>query len=305
MRGGRRSRTVTGMRVGRAFSDKVAIVTGGASGIGRSLGAELVNAGACVVLADIDGEGVCNAAASLDAGSGRTRGVELDVRDACAFQDLVDAVATEHGCVDLLFNNAGIVMGGETHTFDLAHWRRVFDVNMQGVVNGVAAAYPRMVEQGHGHIVNTASTAGLAPAVFVAAYTASKHAVVGLSLALRPEAAGRGVRVSVLCPGAVDTPILDAGAPADLPPESGRSLSGREYMAVAGLRLMDPDVVARRALAGVASNRSVIVVPGSARAVWWLNRLSPAAFDGVGRILARRVARAMDASDVEAQAVAS
>ncbi len=93
-----------------------------------------------------------------------------------------------------------------------------------------------MIEQGHGHIVNTASTAGLAPAVLVAAYSASKHAVVGLSGALRAEAAMFGVRVSVLCPGAVDTPILDRRSPVDLAPLTSPVLTGREYMAAVGLK---------------------------------------------------------------------
>ena len=100
-------------------------------------------------------------------------------------------------------------MGGSTHELDSSHWDRIIDINIKGVVNGVLTAYPLMVAQGDGHIVNTASGAGLAPAVLTVAYTTTKHAVVGLSTALRPEAALHGVRVSVLCPGAVDTPILD------------------------------------------------------------------------------------------------
>ena len=162
------------------------------------------------------------------------------MRDAVAVQALVDEVAVRHGRLDFMFNNAGIVIGGRTDEMSREHWDRVIDVNLKGVVNGVVAAYPLMVSQGHGHIVNTASTAGLAPAVLVAAYSASKHAVVGLTGALRPEAARFGVRVSVMCPGAVDTPILDAGPPADLPPLTSPVMTGREYMAAVGLRRFPP-----------------------------------------------------------------
>jgi NAD(P)-dependent dehydrogenase (short-subunit alcohol dehydrogenase family) len=283
------------MRTDRVFLDKVAVVTGGASGIGRALGAELVQRGASVVLADLDGGAAHRAAVDVGKGlaNGRVVGVEVDVRDAASVQAMVDRVVADHGRIDLLFNNAGIVIGGVSHTLDPSYWRRVIDVNLMGVVNGVVAVYPHMVAQGRGHIVNTASTAGLAPAVFVAAYTASKHGVVGLTTALRPEAAAHGVRVSVLCPGAVDTPILDNQPPADLPRQLGLHLTGRAYMKVIGLRLMTPERFAASALRGVARNRAIIVVPGSARAAWWMNRLSPSLFDRVGRLMARRVTKAM------------
>ncbi len=131
--------------------------------------------------------------------------------------------------LDYLFNNVGIALGGPTHEFTAAHWDRIIDVNLRGVVNGVLAAYPAMVAAGRGHIVNTASAAGLAPPPLVAPYATTKAAVVGLSLALRPEAALHGVRVSVLCPGMVETPILDAG-PADLPATASAPVTAREYL---------------------------------------------------------------------------
>ena len=116
------------------------------------------------------------------------------------------------GRLDLMFNNAGITWGGDTELLTLDQWNAIIDVNIRGVVHGVAAAYPLMVRQGHGHIVNTASMAGLAAAGQITSYVMTKHAVVGLSLALRSEAAGRGVGVLAVCPTAVETPILDKGA---------------------------------------------------------------------------------------------
>ena len=280
------------------FAGKTAIVTGGGSGIGRALGAELVRHGADVVLADVDGASAQTAAKGLTEsavpGTGSVVAARLDVRDVVAFRALVDEVASRHGHLDLLFNNAGITMGGSTHELDSSHWDRIIDINIKGVVNGVLTAYPLMVAQGDGHIVNTASGAGLAPAVLTVAYTTTKHAVVGLSTALRPEAALHGVRVSVLCPGAVDTPILDKGPPSDLPPR-GQAMTAREYLQKVGLSPMSADRFAQRALHGVVRNKAIIVVPRSAKAIWYLHRLSPGLIDLSGRSTARRILK--DLSD--------
>lgn len=156
---------------------------------------------------DIDGDAAARTAEALGARSAR-----LDVTDPVAVQAAVDEVVSRAGRLDLMFNNAGITFGGDTELLTLDQWNAVIDVNIRGVVHGVAAAYPVMVAQGHGHIVNTASMAGLAAAGQITSYVMSKHAVVGLSLALRSEAAGRGVGVLAICPTAVETPILDKGS---------------------------------------------------------------------------------------------
>jgi NAD(P)-dependent dehydrogenase (short-subunit alcohol dehydrogenase family) len=275
----------------KAFAGKTALITGGASGIGRALGAELFRFGAHVVLADIDGPAAELAAKQVgdDGPGGSAVGARLDVRDGAAVQALVENLAELHGGLDLVFNNAGISIGGPTREMPAAYWDETIDVNLRGVVNGVAAAYPLMAAQGRGHIVNTASLAGLAPAVFTVAYSATKHAVVGLSTSLRPEAARFGVKVSVLCPGAVDTPILDRQTPPELVPDDTTPLTGREYMARVGLSPMPADRFARRALRQVRRNKSIIVVPRSARAMWYLHRLSPWLSEAIGRRAIRRV----------------
>src|SRR5215210_1535640 len=148
------------------FADRTAIVTGGASGIGRAIGARLSAGGAHVVLADVDGPAARRTAAELDERPGATGsvvGTGLDVRRADDVGALVEEVVSRHGRVDLMFNNAGIVFGGRTHQMPPPYWERIIDVNIRGVVNGVLAAYPVMVGQGAGQIVNTASGAGLAP----------------------------------------------------------------------------------------------------------------------------------------------
>jgi NAD(P)-dependent dehydrogenase (short-subunit alcohol dehydrogenase family) len=246
-----------------AFAGKTALITGGASGIGLALGTELRRLGATVVLADVD-----PAAEEV-----------FDVRDLDAFC----AVVERHAPVDLLFNNAGISMGGPAHELTAANWDGIIDVNLRGVVNGVLAAYPAMVERGSGHIVNVASGAGLVAPPFVTAYAATKHAVVGLSTGLRPEAALHGVRVSVICPGAVDTPILDRR-------DGVGAVTAREYLRVVRQKPVAADAFARRALRGVARNRAVIIEPPSARALWYLHRLSPA----LTRAVVARLAATID-----------
>jgi NAD(P)-dependent dehydrogenase (short-subunit alcohol dehydrogenase family) len=279
------------MRSGtKAFAGKTALITGGASGIGRALGAELFAFGAHVVLADIDGPAAELAAKQLgDSGPGGSAvGAQLDVRHGTEVRALVENLAELHDGLDLVFNNAGISIGGPTRAMTAALWDEAIDVNLRGVVNGVSAAYPLMAAQGHGHIVNTASLAGLAPAVLTVAYSATKHAVVGLSTALRPEAARFGVGVSVLCPGAVDTPVLDRETP-DLVADGATPVTGREYMTRVGLSPMPVERFASRALRQVRRNKSIIVVPGSARAMWYLQRLSPRAAEAFGRRALRRV----------------
>jgi NAD(P)-dependent dehydrogenase (short-subunit alcohol dehydrogenase family) len=257
---------------------RVAIVTGGASGIGRALGAALVRRGDRVVLADVDGTAAAEVAELLGAaGPGVATAAAVDVRDAGAVAALVGGTAERHGRLDLLFNNAGVGIGGPAEELALAHWDRTLDVNLRGVVHGVHAAYPLMVRQGHGHIINTASLAGLLPSPGSAPYATTKWAVVGLSLSLRAEGAPRGVRVSVVCPGGVDTPILDKGMPADLPRMP--SVEGIDTRALitrfSGGRLYSADALAVDVLRGVDGNRPFIVAPRQARVMWRLMRLSP------------------------------
>ena len=137
---------------------RVAIVTGGASGIGRALGAALVRRGDQVVLADVEGAAAAEVAEQLTAlGPGAASAAAVDVRDAAAVAALVTDTAARLGRLDLMFNNAGLGIGGPVEELALAHWDRAIDVNLRGVVHGVHAAYPVMLRQRSGHIINTAS----------------------------------------------------------------------------------------------------------------------------------------------------
>ncbi|MGV9306932.1 SDR family NAD(P)-dependent oxidoreductase [Nonomuraea sp. NPDC003727] len=242
---------------------RTAFVTGGASGIGRALAQALTARGVAVTVADL-------AAPDLPA----VDHAEVDVTSAAAVSAAVQEVARRHGRLDFVFNNAGIAVGGHAEELTLDHWNKTIDVNLRGVVHGVHAAYPIMIEQGFGHIVNTASLAGLVPAPLMLPYTATKHAVVGLSTALRAEAAAHGVRVSVVCPGFTDTPLLDNANPGLPYTETGAQ--ARSAAVRAQGRLYPVDSLAADIMRGVARNQAIIVAPASGRAAWRGARLWPA-----------------------------
>jgi len=261
---------------------KTAIVTGAGSGIGAALTRALVAAGAEVLCTDIDAEAVQRTADDTS-GPGTARAARLDVTDAGAVHAAVDDLVARAGRLDLIFNNAGIVWAGDTELLTLEQWNAIIDVNIRGVVHGVAAAYPLMIRQGFGHIINTASMAGLVPAGRLTSYAMTKHAVVGLSLALRSEAAVHGVGVLALCPGAVETPILDKGAVGDF---EGRSFFLTGQRSKTGY---DPDRLARDVLRAVERNQSILVVPKLAYAGWLTVRLAPNLMQRMSsRMIARR-----------------
>ncbi len=249
------------------FENKIVIVTGGASGIGRALGKQLAARKAQLILADINTKLLEETANGIAKAGGRVKPVRLDVTDFMAVKKLVDDTATEYGRLDYIFNNAGIAVFGEARDFSYEDWRKVIDTDLYGVVNGVAAAYPVMVKQGFGHIVNTASGAGLVPMPAEVSYATSKFGVVGLSNALRMEGEALGVRVSVACPGFVATPIFETTKHLKLDRDKVMKILPKGISA---------DECARAILSGVERNQATIVVTTLAKVLWWIHRISPA-----------------------------
>lgn len=216
-----------------SLQDKVAVVTGAASGIGRALADECARRGMNVVLADVDEAGLRAAEAQLAEGGNAVLAVVTNTAQEASVQALAAATLERFGAAHLLFNNAGLVGIGEAWDGPFSLWEQVVGVNLYGVAHGIRAFLPIMKDQGEGHIVNTASLAGLIAMPGMGPYNATKHAVVAISEGLFVEmnSLGLNIGVSVLCPGFVATNLMDNslkfsrqdGVPTEL---GGQSLAG-------------------------------------------------------------------------------
>jgi NAD(P)-dependent dehydrogenase (short-subunit alcohol dehydrogenase family) len=260
---------VTSVPTMQDFEGKVAVVTGGASGIGLALARRFAREGMRVVVADVERAALDEATAALaDAsGAGNVLGVPTDVRDDDAVDALAVATFERFGTAHVLCNNAGVGVGGLTWTVPPDRWRWAVDVNLLGVARGIRAFVPRMIEQGEGHVVNTASAAGILTGPAMAPYFATKHAVVALSESLHfdLELTGASVGVSVLCPEWVRTNIADTerNRPSDVAPVESGPVPGVDVdpemmrALIQGLIAggMDPDDVAAQVVDAIRSGR--------------------------------------------------
>ncbi len=239
---------------------RTAFITGGANGIGLGIARALSSAGAKLALADLDADALDRAKAELSTET-EVETVVLDVRDREAYARAADTVEARLGPVSLLFNNAGIVAGAPARKLTFALWDWGMDVNLGGVINGVQIFLPRMIERGAGgHIVNTASGAGLVAAGAGIVYHTAKFAVVGMSEALRMDLAPMDIGVTVLCPGTVATNIIEntrnLRAGASSPSQSG-PVRGGEMSALLA-QGAPPDEVGRMVLRAMQENRLYI-----------------------------------------------
>ena len=216
-----------------------------------------------VVLADIEAGPLAAVVDELAAGGAEALGVPTDVRSEAAIRALADAALDRFGAVHLVHNNAGVVASGLIDELTVEAWRWVLDVDLWSVIHGVSVFLPLLKAQGVGHIVNTASTAGLQSARGIAPYNVAKFGVVALTETLCTELSGTGVGASVLCPGAINTRIVEAerNRPAEVPASSGptaeRFQSGSgELLRTKGL---DPSEVAGLVLDAVRTDRFWII----------------------------------------------
>ncbi|WP_018608337.1 SDR family NAD(P)-dependent oxidoreductase [Uliginosibacterium gangwonense] len=245
------------------YADRVAVVTGAASGIGLALAKSLHGLGAKVVMADFDPDALAKVLAGLGSDTSRSLALEVDVSNAAAVQAMVAEVRRYFGRIDFLFNNAGIGGTLPIGQATLAHWRKIVDVNLWGVIHGVDAVLPLMREQGNGHIINTSSISGIVPFPGQVLYNTTKFGVVGLSLSLRNELAAEGIRVSCINPGLVATAIF------------GVPILGERINAAPPPGAIAVEDAAWQILDGVRRNRALIVFPAAVRWIYRLFRFFP------------------------------
>ncbi len=251
------------------LADKLVFITGAGSGIGKATALLLARNGCRLAVSDIAEDAL--AATEAELGESCVFSRSLDVRDAKAFAALRDAMFDQAGVPDILVNNAGVGMSGRFIDTSLADWDWIMGINFGGVVNGCHYFAPAMVSRGYGHIVNMASGLGLVGGPNLAAYAASKFAVVGLSESLRVELARDGVGVSTICPGIVNTGITDR-----MRVTTGeQSEARRKASAFYNKRAYGPEGIAQAVVRAVVKNSGLVTVCPETRIAFLLKRLFP------------------------------
>lgn len=250
----------------QSFENKVAVITGGASGIGLGIARALAREGAHVVVADIDGEAAARAARELAERGVRAIGVATDVRSSASVDALAARVKNEFGGLDLLFNNAGVYLGGPMRDVTWDDWRFVLDVNLDGVFR-VGQAFVRMLcEQGRGgYVVNTASVGGFLSHGAGVSYSVSKYGVVAYSEAMRAELEPLGIGVSTLCPGPIDTNLPSSDRLRSAGANTGGTSDALSPLVRGGMK---PDEIGPIVLRGIRANLPYIFTHDELRPVF-------------------------------------
>jgi len=242
-----------------SLKDRTAVVTGGASGIGRALALLFAREGADVVVADLDEAGMAETVAAVSQAGRRGLAVKTDVSRLADVQALANRAFGEFGAVHVVCNNAGVALWGGLESVTHKDWEWAMGVNLWGVIHGVEAFVPRMVAgKQPGHVVNTGSMAGLIASQGLGIYNTTKYAVVGLSETLQKDLRGYDIGVSVLCPMGVHTQIRqsDRNRPADLR-DAPTERDGRAVELIG--RYLPPEHVAERVLRAIYANRLYVI----------------------------------------------
>jgi len=269
------------------FTGKVVVITGAAHGLGEATAKAFAARGAKLALCDIDEEGLRQVKGVLEARGAEVMTDIVDVSQARQVEEFSERVYKEFGQVDVLVNNAGVVLAGRLEDMALEDWQWIMGINMWGVVHGSHFFYPRMLRRGSGHIVNISSAAGLIPLPMLSAYSGTKSAVLSMTRVWRAEGAMHGVGFTAVCPGVMNTNVsksvrIRSGTQRKPPSQSqekaDRFLARERY---------DPAKVAEAIVCAVEKNKSVVPVGFETHLVDLTNRLSRRLVDFVLRISVR------------------
>ena len=265
------------------------MVTGAASGIGRETALALARRGADLAICDVDEAGLEETAEQIRKIGPRVLRACIDVSSAEQMSGFAERTWAELGRVDVLVNNAGIGIGGFFVDVPLAEWDSILGINLKGVVNGCYFFVPKMIEAGTGgHVVNVASMAAYIASPGMTAYTTTKFGVVGFSESLRAELAERGIGVTAVCPGVINTPIVRS---ANVYGSNATDENREEAIQMFEKRNYGPDRVARGILKAIQKNRAVAPISPEAWAGYWIKRFFPWLVAALGRLSARRQER--------------
>ncbi len=261
------------------FRDRVALITGAASGIGRALSIELAGRASRLILVDINADKLEELRGELRLRGARVETIVADMSDRSAVLDLADTAWQVHGGIDYLFNNAGTALVGSMKETTLEEWERLVELNLWGPIRLTHTLLPKMIDGGGGHIVVTASLAGLVGTPGFSAYSMTKFAMTGAFESLSIECAGDNIHVSIICPGYVRTDLVRSSTYANKTMEDMLKTAPSWYGTT-------PESAARAIVRGVRKRRLYILV-GPETSAWYLKRLSPRLYHAITRFASR------------------
>ena len=255
------------LKMKKYFQDKTIVITGGGSGLGRALAIEMARSHASIHILDIRGDHAGETMDLIIEMGVSAISHQVDVTDYSQLSATMEGIYRKEGKIDILINNAGMSMTGEIRDLALDHWQRTIELNLMGTVHGIHIVYPMMVRQGFGQIVVISSMAGLAPIPVIAPYVTSKYALVGLSRSLRLEGEDFGVKVNLICPGRLDTTLLDASEILNVDRE--------KFLSKVPFSSFPLSKAVRIIVKGMIHNRAMILFPAYVRWMAWADRYFP------------------------------
>ncbi len=266
----------------KSLKNKIAVVTGAASGIGQATALEFAGKGADLVVTDINEAGLADTVSAIEAKGGKAVGLRVDVSKAEQVEGMVDKAVETFGRIDIMMNNAGVGLSGEMRHLSLKDWEWIVGINLWGPIYGIHFALPHMLKQRSGHIVNVASSAGLIASPGMSAYSTTKFGIVGLSEVLKNELSRFGIGVTVVCPGFVRTNIFDATETRGFTEEA----EARDLPSWLGI---SKESCAKDIVKAVQKNKFLIIPGPEMKVVYSFKRFAPFLYHGFNKLMGKQI----------------